>query len=149
MIFETEDVARLRIVLARISRSVERQVSGDGLSPTQLIVLGAVARAGSIGISDLAEAEAINPTMLSRIVGKLVTADLVARRTDTADGRAARVEITPSGIRLHQRRQQERSQVFAAHIADLPSHVGSDLMVALPALETLADHLNPSPVRTP
>jgi DNA-binding MarR family transcriptional regulator len=140
--FQPDDIARLRAALARIARAVDRQAAAEGLSPTQLIVLAAVARAGSIGVGELAEAEAINPTMLSRIVGKLVAADLVARRTDTSDGRAARVEITPAGARLHKRRQQERTKIFAKHLADLPAETSDALLEVLPALESLADHLN-------
>jgi DNA-binding MarR family transcriptional regulator len=142
MTFTNADIARLRMALGRISRSVDRQVPGDGLSPTQLIVLGAVARKGSIGMGELADTEAINPTMLSRIVGKLEAGGLVARRADAADGRAVRVEITAAGTRLHKRRRQGRNNLFAGHISELPADVGSSLLEALPALEALADHLN-------
>jgi DNA-binding MarR family transcriptional regulator len=62
--FANEDVVRLRGALARIARSIDRQVSGDGLTRTQLSVLGTVARKGSIGVGELADAEGLNPTML-------------------------------------------------------------------------------------
>ncbi|MCW2526938.1 MAG: hypothetical protein JWM76_1798 [Pseudonocardiales bacterium] len=140
--FQPDEIARLRAAFARIARAVDRQAAAEGLSPTQLIVLGAVARAGSIGVGELAEAEAINPTMLSRIIGKLVAADLLARRADGSDGRAARVEITAAGSRLHRRRQQERTKIFADHLADLPAETSDALLEVLPVLETLADHLN-------
>ncbi len=39
-----EDVNRLRISLARISRLVDRQVAGEGMTRTQLSVLGTAAR---------------------------------------------------------------------------------------------------------
>ena len=48
--FDDDDVARLRIALARIARQVDRQVSGDGLTRTQLSVLGTVARLKAVGV---------------------------------------------------------------------------------------------------
>ncbi|MEO6503568.1 MAG: MarR family transcriptional regulator [Jatrophihabitantaceae bacterium] len=145
--FGGEDVDRLRIALARISRLVDRQVSGDGLTRTQLSVLATVARLGPLGISELADIEGLNPTMLSRVLGKLEADRLVSRAAAETDRRAVRVQTTPAGRALHQRLRRQRSQLFAERLTGLPAEQASHLRAALPALETLAEQLNrPQPV---
>jgi DNA-binding MarR family transcriptional regulator len=148
--FDGEDVDRLRIALARIARLVDRQVSGDGMTRTQLSVLGTVARLGPLGISELADIEGLNPTMLSRVLGKLEASGLVSRVVTEADRRAARVQTTAAGRSLHQRLRRQRSQLVAARLTGLPAEQVSRLRAALPALETLAEQLNrPQPVKPP
>lgn len=112
---------------------------GDALTPTQASVLATVAREGPLRISELAEIEGVNPTMLSRIVGKLEDGGLLSRRPDPADGRAARVEVTPAGDDLHRRQRAERTALLTARLARMPD--AAALLAALPALESLADEL--------
>jgi DNA-binding MarR family transcriptional regulator len=145
--FGGEDVDRLRIALARIARLVDRQVSGDGMTRTQLSVLGTIARLGPVGISELADIEGLNPTMLSRVLGKLEGDGLVSRAASVEDRRAARVQVTPVGRSLHQRLRRQRSQLFAERLTGMPAEQVDRLLAALPALETLAEQLNrPAPV---
>jgi DNA-binding MarR family transcriptional regulator len=140
--FSSEDIDRLRIALARISRLVDRQVSGDGMTRTQLSVLGTIARLGPIGISELADIEGLNPTMLSRVLGKLETAGLVLRAATAEDRRAVRVQTTTAGRSLNQRLRRQRSQLFAERLTGLSTRQASQLLAALPALETLAEQMN-------
>jgi DNA-binding MarR family transcriptional regulator len=138
------DVNRLRVALARISRFVDRQVTGDGMTRTQLSVLGTIARHKSMGMGELAEIEGLNPTMLSRIVGKLEAAGLVARTPDADDRRSVIVVITAAGTRLHQRLRQQRTRLFADRLGDLDPDESATLLAAIPALESLAEALHPS-----
>jgi DNA-binding MarR family transcriptional regulator len=140
--FSSEDIDRLRIALARISRLVDRQVSGDGMTRTQLSVLGTIARLGPIGISELADIEGLNPTMLSRVLGKLEATGLVLRAATAEDRRAVRVQTTAVGRSLNQRLRRQRSQLFAERLTGLPARQASQLLAALPALETLAEQMN-------
>ena len=139
--FDGEDVARLRIALARISRLLDRQSRGRELTRTQSSVLATVARRGPLRLSELAESEGLNPTMLSRIVAKLEQAGLLHRSPDPDDGRAARVELTPEGIELNRRQRAERTQLLTDRLAALPGSRAAELLAALPALESLADEL--------
>lgn len=140
-VFHSEDLSRLRTVLGRISRMVDRQVSGGGLTRTQLSVLGVTARTGPLGVGELAEVEGLNPTMLSRVVGKLETMDLLRRSPHPGDARVVRVEVTELGRELHERLRRERAALFGARIADLPEAHAATLLEALPALEALAEQL--------
>jgi len=139
--FDGEDVTRLRIALARISRLLDRQSRGRELTRTQSSVLATVGRRGPLRLSELAESEGLNPTMLSRIVAKLEQAGLLHRSPDPDDGRAARVELTPEGIELNRRQRAERTQLLTDRLAALPGSRAAELLAALPALESLADEL--------
>jgi DNA-binding MarR family transcriptional regulator len=136
---DDNDVNRLRIALGRIARTVDRQITGDGLTRTQLSILGTLAREKSIGISELAEIEGLNPTMLSRIVGKLEATGLVQRTPSPDDRRSVVVEITPAGARTHAKLRRQRTALFAELLAELPDDEVAALMVALPALESLSE----------
>ncbi len=133
-----DEITRLKIALGRIARTVDKQVSGDGLTRTQLSVVGTVARLGPLGIGELAEVEGLNPTMLSRVVGKLESDGLLRRSADPSDRRAARVEVTDAGRALHCRLRDQRTQLFTDALARLPGHDADSLLSALPALESLA-----------
>lgn len=139
--FDSDDVARLRVALGRISRQLDRQSRGQELTRTQTSVLATLARRGRLRISELADCEGINPTMLSRIVAKLEQADLLRRSADPDDGRATRVELTDAGTELHRRQRAERTQLLTARLAALPGDRATELLAALPALEALADQL--------
>jgi DNA-binding MarR family transcriptional regulator len=140
---------RLRGALARIARSIDRQVSGDGLTRTQLSVLGTVARNGPIGMGELAEAEGLNPTMLSRMVGRMESSGLLSRVSDARDGRAVIVHITDDGAALQERLREERTRLFAERLAELPDELADQLIAALPSVEALADYMCSRPSTRP
>jgi DNA-binding MarR family transcriptional regulator len=142
---DADNVTRLRMALGRISRQVDRQVSRGSLSATQVTVLGTIARRGPIRVSDLAEFENLNPTMLSRILGKLETAELVTRCSDPGDGRAVQVAATATGAKLDRQLRAERTALFAAKLAELPPAEAAVVIAALPALESLAERFQGLP----
>ncbi|MFE3293522.1 MarR family winged helix-turn-helix transcriptional regulator [Rhodococcus sp. NPDC059234] len=136
-----DEVTRLKIALARISRLVDRQVSGGGLTRTQLSVLGTVARLGPLGAGAVAEVEGLNPTMLSRVIGKLEADGLLSRSADPGDRRAVLVQVTAAGEELHQRLRRERTSLFTEALTRLPHTQTESLLAALPAVEALAEQM--------
>ena len=62
---DVETTPRLRAVIGRLSRRLRPTAAAvaAGLTPTKISVLLHVARAGQIRLSELSEAEGINPTM--------------------------------------------------------------------------------------
>ncbi|MCW2521801.1 MAG: putative MarR family transcriptional regulator [Frankiales bacterium] len=144
--FADSDAARLRIALRRISRLVDRQINDEGLTATQLSVLGTTARLGTVGVGELAEEEGLNPTMLSRVVGKLEAAGLLVRVPNPKDGRAVSVQVSAAGHALQERMRDERTELFAVRLAGLPPAQIKQLLSALPAIEALAEQLRrPAP----
>lgn len=138
---ERETVERLRIALGITCRYLRATDAGEGLTPTELSILATITRRGSLRLTELAEIERVNPTMLSRIAGRLVEAELISREADADDRRAARVEATVKGIALHERIRAERSASLAAHLDELSEDEARALLAALPALEALAEGL--------
>lgn len=136
---DVEVVTRLRIAVAKISRSMDRQVGAGEMTRTQIQVLGTAVRRGPLRLSELAEVEGINPTMLSRIVAKLDAGGLIRRLPDPEDQRAVRIEATAEGARIQRRLRAERSALLRARLGELPAATSAQLIDALPALEELAD----------
>lgn len=136
---DVELVSRLRVAVAKISRSMDRQIDSAEMTRTQIQVLGTAVRRGPMRLSELAELEGLNPTMLSRIVAKLDAGGYIRRLADPDDLRAVRIEATPEGTRVQRRLRDERNALVAARLAALPPETTDQLIDALPALEQLAD----------
>jgi|SRR5581483_3580078 len=137
----TDDVARLRAAIGKLSRRLRSTRAGADLTPTQLSVLFEIVKEGPLGIGELAEREALNPTLLSRTIGRLVERGLVRRDSDPSDRRAARVEATAAGRRLRDRARSERNDALTRALATLPEESQERLLDALPDLELLASAL--------
>jgi DNA-binding MarR family transcriptional regulator len=127
----------LRAVVGALSRRLNATARGAGLTTSQLSALGVVARSGPMRLSELAEIEHMNPTMLSRVAGALVDAGLLRRRPDPDDGRAGLVEVTANGRRTHDRLRAERGRILADGLAALDPAERTAVEDALPALEAL------------
>jgi DNA-binding MarR family transcriptional regulator len=138
---DDDTVIRLRRVVLRLARQLHAASVGEGLTPTQASVLGAAAVRGQLSLGELTEIEGLNPTMLSRVVGKLDSFGLIRRLRDPDDFRAVRVEITPEGSRVYERIRAQRSAVISECVAGLPAEQEAALVAALPALESLAGGL--------
>ena len=132
---------RLRAVIGRLSRRLRGTSAGAGLTPSQTSILFTVVRKGPIGLSELAELESINPTMLSRITAHLAEKGLLLRTADPADRRAASVAATAAGRRLRERIHRERTEALASHLQQLDRDERELLWRALPVLEELAERL--------
>jgi DNA-binding MarR family transcriptional regulator len=138
---DTATATRLRTVLGRLSRQLRTTTASTdaGLTPTKISVLLSVDRRGTTRISELAEIEALNPTLLSRTISTLVDAGLLDRVSDASDRRAAWVQVTDEGHRLAERMRRERTEVVNRGMSALPASERRILEQAIPALEALAD----------
>jgi len=138
---DAESTARLRAVIGRLSRRLRPTVAGSGLTPSQISVLFTVVRTGPLRLSELAEIESLNPTMLSRITAQLCDSGLIRRAADPGDRRAAFVQATAIGRRMRERIHRERTQALSAHVQTLDEDERQALWDALPVLEELAGRL--------
>jgi DNA-binding MarR family transcriptional regulator len=138
---DAENVTRLRRVIGRLSRLLNAAPVSENLTPTQASVLGLVAHRGPVGMTELAEIEGLNPTMLSRVVAKLVDDGLARRLPHPADQRAVHLEATDTGHEVHERIIASRTATVAKILDGLSPDVTAKLLDALPALEALAEGL--------
>ena len=140
---DIETTARLRSVIGSLSRRLRPTPAAvaAGLTPTRISVLLTVVREGSVRLSDLAAAEAINPTQLSRAIAHLVQDGLVERSADVGDRRAAWVKPTAAGRRLADRIRGERTDALKWALEGLDSAERERIVAALDGLEHLADRL--------
>jgi DNA-binding MarR family transcriptional regulator len=133
--------ARLRIAISRLARRLRPTAAAGALTATEVDVLIAADRRGPIRLSDLAVFAGLNPTMLSRLVPRLIGAGLLRRLPDEGDRRVCRVEATSEGRLLLDGVRSERNDVLSAQFQELSPAQLDALLVALPVLEELADLL--------
>jgi DNA-binding MarR family transcriptional regulator len=143
----TIDVTRLRVALARLSRRLRRHQLA-GLTPTQLAALATVEQAGPIRLGDLAAAEGIAPSTLTRIVAVLEDLGYVRRDADPKDARASKLAITPRGHETLERLRAEGTALLTEWLRLLAPDQRTALALALPALEALSEPAaTPRPAR--
>jgi DNA-binding MarR family transcriptional regulator len=140
---ELDTAAQLRTVIGRLSRRLRSTAAARdaGLTPTAISLLLMVARVGRVRLSDLAESEGINPTMLSRAIAGMVQDGLLMRSRDEGDRRAAWVEATAAGRRLAERMRRERTSAVNQALETLSEADRRRIERALPALEALSERL--------
>jgi DNA-binding MarR family transcriptional regulator len=132
------DVTRLRVALARLARRLRKHELA-GLTPTQLAALATVERSGPMRLGDLAAAEGIAPSTLTRLVTALEESDYVRRHADPSDARASTLAITPRGRDTLDRLRTQTTLELAASLRLLTLAQRSALAEALPVLELLAE----------
>ena len=132
------DVTRLRVAIARLSRRL-RKHELVGLTPTQLSALSTVDKAGPVRLGDLAAAEGIAPSTLTRLVSALEDSGYVLRCSVPGDARASTLAITDLGHAELERVRRETTSLLTDSLTMLPAEQLAALAAALPALEHLAD----------
>jgi len=131
------DVTRLRVAIARLSRRLRRHELA-GLTPTQLAALSTVERSGPLRLGDLAAAEGIAPSTLTRLVAVLEELGYVQRDADPKDARASTLAITPRGHETLERLRAEGTALLMQSLELLTPEQRAALAAAVPALEQLA-----------
>jgi len=134
----TIDVTRLRVAIARLSRRLRKHELA-GLTATQLSALATVDRSGPLRLGDLAAAERIAPSTLTRLVSVLEDRGYVERSAVPGDARAWTLVVTRRGHEVLDRIRQENTLVLADSLLTLSPDQRAARAAALPALEQLAD----------
>jgi DNA-binding MarR family transcriptional regulator len=130
------DAARLRVAVLRLSRRL-RKHDLAGLTPSQLSTLAYVGASGPVRLGDLAAAERIAPSTLTRLVNVLEERGYLKRQTAPDDARAALVTVTDNGREALERIRAEGTSTLAEILRKLTPDQLAALEAALPALELL------------
>jgi DNA-binding MarR family transcriptional regulator len=136
---DDEGAIRLRAVISKLARELNASSTGEGLTPSQASALSLIVVRGPLGLAELGERERINPTMLSRVIGRLVEMKLITRTPDPADLRSVSVLSTPAGRRVDKKIKARRAAAVSECLELLPAEQVIALTEALPALENLAE----------
>jgi DNA-binding MarR family transcriptional regulator len=131
------DAARLRVAVLRLSRRL-RKHDLAGLTPSQLSTLSCVGKTGPVRLGDLAAAERIAPSTLTRVVNVLEERGYLVRTPAREDARAYLVTLTDSGDAVLARIRDEATSMLTDILMTLTPDQLAALETALPALEQLA-----------
>jgi DNA-binding MarR family transcriptional regulator len=85
----------------------------SGVSAAQLRVLGVIAQAGSVNLTQLALALRTAPSSASRLCDRLEAADLLRRTADERDRREVWLVLTPTARRLLDGLGRQRQETIA------------------------------------
>lgn len=128
--------ARMRVAVTRLNRRL-RQQSLAGLSPAQASALGSINRLGAPTLGELALSEQVQPPTMTRLVGTMEGAGLVARMRDAEDGRVSRVRLTAEGRRTLERVRTMKAAYLTRRFAVLDPSERSALAGLTALLERL------------
>jgi DNA-binding MarR family transcriptional regulator len=93
---------RLSVLSNRVSDAIARQYSDRfGLSIPEWRVMAVLGGMPGLSARDLAERTAMDKVQVSRAVESLAQEGRVARAADAADGRVARLSLTPKGRAIY------------------------------------------------
>ncbi|MBA3622115.1 MAG: MarR family transcriptional regulator [Actinomycetota bacterium] len=136
--FDADTANRLRLVLVRLARRL-RQQADTGATPSQLSALSTLDRRGPLPLGELAAAEGIGPSTLTRIVAALERDDLVERTAHAQDRRVAVVAVTIKGRRLLDSGRSRGNAYLARRVEALQHTEVATLITAVDILERLLE----------
>lgn len=115
------DVAeRLHSGAIRLLRRVRVVDTETGVSAPKLSALSVLHFGGPQSLSSLARAEQVRAPTMSKLVADLEAEGLVAKRTDAADRRGVRIEVTTKGRALMEDGRRRRLALLRKRLAALP-----------------------------
>lgn len=128
-------VEAIQLLVRRFSISERADVNCCGLTVAQSATLDTLRAEGPLRLSALGRRLGITASTLTRNLGRLEAAGLVARESDRDDARAARVRLTPAG-REAAAQVERREEAFARSVLErVPAERRG------PALRALSDLL--------
>lgn len=131
-------VSELRGAVMRLSRRLRSQRVDESLSPTEMSVLGTLARCGPSTPGELARKEHVQPPSMTRIVAMLEAKALVRRDPHPDDRRQVVVSRTEQAEAMLAESRNRRNAWLAELAEGLDEEERAVLRQAAPVLEKLA-----------
>ncbi|MGE0596562.1 MAG: MarR family winged helix-turn-helix transcriptional regulator [Hyphomonadaceae bacterium] len=129
---------KLHAAAIRLLRRVREADNETGLSAPKLSALSVLVFAGPQSLGALAEAEQVTAPTMSKLVGDLESAGLVAKKADKNDARAIRIEATSRGRALMQAGRARRLALIREGLARLTKAERTQLEAAAALMLKLA-----------
>src|SRR6266404_6721085 len=112
----SELASELRFAVMRLSRRL-RQHAPEDITPSQLSALSVIVRERRpLTLSQLAEAERVQPPTITRVIDSLERKGLATRVPSASDRRVAFVEATPAGRALVETIRRRRDAYLARRL---------------------------------
>jgi len=129
----------LRIGVMRLARRLRAERSSEGLTVSQLSVLGVLERQGPMSPTQLAASERVQPPSMTRVIAALEELGLVDRDSHRTDGRQSVIVLTDRGRDLLAEDRSRRQAWLACRLEELSPAEREALRTAAPIIERLAD----------
>jgi DNA-binding MarR family transcriptional regulator len=127
---------RLRPVLLKLNRHLRREIHSLGVTGGQASLLFTIQARPGIGVRELAALERMSAPGMSKYVGRLEAAGLVARDPSVKDRRRVGLRVTPEAERVLRSVKSRRTAWLAARLRELSEE---ELEAVDRALEPLAE----------
>jgi len=137
---EASAATELRESMMAVTRQLRRHRPDNGLTLSQMQLLGEVSRAAVTTPAELGVRLGVRVQSLTDSLNELESRGLITRRPDAADRRRQLVEITPDGTVLLEADRAERDAWLHTTMRERLSTLEFDLlMLVAPILRKLAD----------
>lgn len=131
--------SQLRLSVMRLRRRLAIEHHPDNeLSLGAMAVLGALHRAGTLSIGELAQYERVQPPSMTRTVNGLEDGGYVSRERHEQDGRQVLVRITDAGRAVLLADRARRDAWLDQRLRRLTAEERAVLRRAIPILDALA-----------
>jgi DNA-binding MarR family transcriptional regulator len=138
----TEIAAALYLSVGLFKRRLRQLPAPGELSLPESSALRKLERGGPATVSALARAEQISAQSMGATLITLEARGLVSRQADPADGRRSVMSVTAAGLSaLSDKRNARIAQLAQALTAGFSAEEMSQLMVAAPLIERLAENI--------
>jgi DNA-binding MarR family transcriptional regulator len=134
----SELASELRVSLMRLARRLRAERLDEGLTPTQLAVLGTLDRHGPMTLGELAAHEKVQPPSMTRTTAILQERGLLTRAAQEVDRRQVRIAIGDAGLALLREDRKRRDAWLAGRFDQLTSDERALLHQVAPLLDRLA-----------
>ncbi|MEV7176770.1 MarR family transcriptional regulator [Kitasatospora sp. NPDC093679] len=131
-------VSQLRSSTMRLARRLRHQRVEESLSPTEMGVLGTLARCGKATPGELARREHVQPPSMTRIIAMLEEKGLVRREPHPDDRRQVVVSSTEQAEAILTESRRRRNAWLAELVEGLSEEEWTLIRAAAPALYKLA-----------
>jgi DNA-binding MarR family transcriptional regulator len=145
---DSDVVGRLSLSITRLAR-ILRQQDSSRLTPALASALATIVRQGPISLRDLAAAEGVSPSTITKLVARLESEELIERVVDIRDRRVHWVMLSAGGRRRIERYRVNRNAWLAEQLSGLAKPERQHLDLVLGVLERLAAVAGPDPVGKP
>jgi len=140
MATDTGAATELREAVMALARQMRRHRPDNGLTLSQMEVLGEVSRSGMITPAELGARMHVRVQSLTDSINELTARGLISRRHDPADRRRQLIELTDAGIRLLEDDRAERDAWLQTTLQNTLSPLEVNLLLlTAPVLRKLAD----------